>query len=99
MDLVERFGELGFRDGNAVQLDALGGADQMRRRVEAGAYACHAQTAFDHGAGRPFTVGAGYVDKLRAPMRIPERFEQRADGFETELRGLQFIAERVEEPD
>ena len=96
---VEGGGELRGGDRAAIDADALGRLDQMRRGEQAGAQAGGAQPGFDHGAGGAFAVGAGDVHDARQAFGIAERLEQRGDALQAELGGLDFVAERVEELD
>ena len=74
VDLGESLDELVTRDGLAVDLDALGRLDQVRRRVESGAKAGGTSGGFDHGAGGAFAVGAGDVYGAKDVLRVAESF-------------------------
>ena len=96
---IERALEIRGAHRNAVDLDALGRLDQMRRSEQAGANARGAQSRLDHGAGRAFAVGPGDVHHAKRALGIPQRLEHGADPLQAQLGGLDFVAQSVEELD
>jgi len=96
---LEGLAELLGRYGDTVDLDSLGGLDQVRRGEETCANASGAQTGVDHGAGGPFPVCAGDVNDSKCGLRIAERGEHFADAVESKLGGLDLVAKCVEELD
>ena len=96
VDLGESVDELVTRDGLAVDLDALGRFDQVRRRVESGAKAGGTSGGFDHGAGGSFAVGAGDVDCAQTVLGVAQSSERFGDVLKAEFGGFDFVAEGVE---
>src|SRR5712691_108236 len=84
------------RHGDAVDTDALGGFDQVRRGEQTGMDPRGAQTRLDHGASGTFAVGAGHMHGAERALRVAERVEHRADPVQSQLGGLDFVTERVE---
>ncbi len=92
MDLGEGGGEIGDRDGLAVDADAFGGFDEMGRGVDAGADAGGAEGAFEHGADGALAVGAGDVDGAKGAVGQGEGGEEGLDEFEAEFDGFELVA-------
>ena len=62
--------DFAFRNKLSVDLNPFAERNQMRRGEQAGAQACCAVNAFEHGAGRAFAVSAGDVDEAEFFLRI-----------------------------
>ena len=99
MDHIERPRKLRLRHRDAVDLNTLGGFDQVGRGEQPGADARRPQARGDHGAGGTFAVGPGHVDHAVRLLRIAQGGENRADAVQAQLGGLHFVAQRVQELD
>src|SRR5689334_15084159 len=97
MYAVEGCGETIRGNGMTADANALGGFIQMRRSEQAGAPAGGMEARLDHRAGGAFSIGSGNVDEAAAILRAAQRIQEDADPVEPELRGLDFVSERVEE--
>jgi hypothetical protein len=99
VDLVEGIAELLRGDLSAIDADALGGLDEMRRGVEAGPDAGGAKRAIEEGACGALAVRAGDMDETQRLLRGAKAREEALNAVETQLDGLVLIAERVQEAD
>ena len=68
-------------DGLAGDPNALGGFDQVRRRIKPGANARGPQSGFNHRAGGTLPVGSRDVNEAAGTMRVAECAEQPRDPF------------------
>ncbi len=84
---------------DAVDLNTLGGFDQVGRSEEPGANPRRPQARRDHRAGRTFAIGPGDMDHAVRLLRIAQGGENRADALEPQLGGLHLVAQRVQELD
>lgn len=90
-------GDFGFGDELAIDLDAFGEGDEVRRGVEAGFVAGVAVDRFEHGAGGAFAIGAGDVDEFEFVLRVANSACEQEGAFEAGL-GAELL-ELVEEFD
>jgi len=72
-------------DLRASDADTLIGADEVRRRIEAGAEARGCGNGGERGRGGAFAVGAGNEDRPELLVRIAKSRKERADLVEGEL--------------
>src|SRR5438270_7695445 len=98
MDDFKRATELVRRNGHPIDLDSLSRLDQMRRNEKPGANTGRAQTRLDHRACRSFAIRPRDVDYAKRALRIAQRCEHFLDPLQPELRRLDLITERVQEP-
>ena len=85
VDLEVEAGEVVVGDLDAVDLDALVDADEVRRGVEAGAVAGSGEDARERGGRGAFAVGSGDQDRGEGGLRIAERGGEDAHVDEVEL--------------
>ena len=81
----EECGEGVVVDLDAVKADALVGALQMRRGIEAGAHSGGGKNRGQRGSRRAFAVGSGDQHRGKAAVRIAECTQQNANLVEREF--------------
>jgi hypothetical protein len=96
---LKRGSELIRSNGFSANPDAFRGFDEMRRNIEPGAKPSLAQNSLDKSARGAFTVGARDMDEAASLLRPAQGIEERANAIQAKLESLEFVAERVEEPD
>ena len=90
-------GDFGFGNELAIDLDAFGEGDEVRRGEQPDAQAGRAIDAFEHGAGGTFAVGAGDVDEFEFVLGAAGKFGEFEGAFEARF-GAELL-EAVEESD
>ena len=74
------------RQRDAVDLNALADADEVRAGVEAGAAAVRALDRLDHRGGRALAVGAGDVEARLRALRITDAGGEEAHAIDAKAR-------------
>ena len=64
-----------LRDGRAIDLHALGIADELRRCVQSGLETLSLEQGCSVSGGRRFAVGTCNLDTLKAEIRVAQLFE------------------------
>ena len=64
-----------LRDGRAIDLHALGIADELRRCVQSGLETLSLEQSCSVSRGRRFAVSTCNLDALKAEIRIAQLFE------------------------
>ena len=64
-----------LRDGRAIDLHALGIADELRRRIESGLETFSLEQSCSVSGRRRFAVGACNLNTLEAKVRVAQLFE------------------------
>ena len=85
--------KLTFGNLRAVDADAFGNRDEMRRSIEAGGDARRACDGFEHDGGRAFAVRPSNLNFGISPLWLIQRGEQAFRILQAELHRDSFMAE------